>query len=541
MKVDLFNINEFIRVNGCKEVTSRFYLDSDGRPASDGLFSTEIFGRIGSEDRKFKFAFIDLKRKFMHPLVYNVVYNMFRALPSVISGEKSCSVTANGNIKVEDDLSKGETGIDFFVKNWKRIKWTTDGVENASRSKKENLLNMLTFDEVFIDKFLVIPAYYRDVNFNTSTTGTKITVDGVNTHYIKLLTATSSASITFTSAFNTQSTIQKTLNDIYVELTTKISGKTGVIRQTIMGKSIDYSAIAVLSCPRMEANTPDEQQVKYNEYGIPIAFALSLYYPFALAELEQFFHELEFTHYFAMGNGKGVVKKETDLDILDSITTDALKDMVDGFIKDKTKTYRTRPIYTLIRKNTKNPNLNPSDFEPMRIEYMVRGEVYSRLVTITDLMYAVAFNITRNKYLIATRYPVTGPESVITCKPVVLSTERVGKVVPREGEDNTNGCLSYITRPEYKIPFFPADEKGYAIDKKIKWIDTAIPNIAHLAGLGGDFDGDTMRVLGLFSIEANAEAKKLIESPMNYVSTKGEFIRGLQREGALALYMLTKP
>lgn len=120
MKVDLFDIEKFISVNGCQEVTSRFYLDSDGKPADDGLFSTTIFGRIGSDDRKFKFAYIDLKRKFLHPLVYNVIYNMFRALPQVVSGEKSCSIGVNGKIKVEDDLSKGQTGIDFFVNNWKK-------------------------------------------------------------------------------------------------------------------------------------------------------------------------------------------------------------------------------------------------------------------------------------------------------------------------------------------------------------------------------------------------------------------------------------
>ena len=50
-----------------------------------------------------------------------------------------------------------------------------------------------------------------------------------------------------------------------------------------------------------------------------------------------------------------------------------------------------------------------------------------------------------------------------------------------------------------------------------------------------------MRLIGLFTTEANDEAKKLIDAPMNYLNPKGEFIRGLQREGALALYMLTKP
>lgn len=499
MKVDLFDIEKFISVNGCQEVTSRFYLDSDGKPADDGLFSTTIFGRIGSDDRKFKFAYIDLKRKFLHPLVYNVIYNMFRALPQVVSGEKSCSIGVNGKIKVEDDLSKGQTGIDFFVNNWKRIKWTEEGEENASRSKKENLLNMLKENEIFIEKFLVIPAYYRDVNFNTSSTGTKVSVDGINASYIKLLTAASSASITFTSAFNTQNTIQKTLNDIYVELTTKISGKTGVIRQAIMGKSIDYSAIAVLSCPRMEANTPEEQQVKFNEYGIPIAFALSLYHPFVIKELEDFFYELEHSYSIVLSGNK---KFDIDEEVLDNITPTAIKDLVDSFIKDKTKAFRLRNIGFALKEKNDAKNKD-AEFIPIYLRDR-DGNLSSRYATLTDLFYVVAFNVTRNKYMIATRYPVTGPESIITCRPVILSTERNSFPVSaeelnanKELKIEDNFILDFFQRPEYKLPYFPVDAKlpleESILEKKIKWIDTAIPNISYLSGLGADFDGGVSR------------------------------------------------
>lgn len=49
-----------------------------------------------------------------------------------------------------------------------------------------------------------------------------------------------------------------------------------------------------------------------------------------------------------------------------------------------------------------------------------------------------------------------------------------------------------------------------------------------------------MRVIGLFSAEANREADRVMQSPLNYVDAKGSFTRGIHREGGLALYMLTK-
>ena len=60
-----------------------------------------------------------------------------------------------------------------------------------------------------------------------------------------------------------------------------------------------------------------------------------------------------------------------------------------------------------------------------------------------------------------------------------------------------NFILDFFQRPEYKLPYFPVDAKlpleESILEKKIKWIDTAIPNISYLSGLGGDFDGVVSR------------------------------------------------
>jgi len=49
-----------------------------------------------------------------------------------------------------------------------------------------------------------------------------------------------------------------------------------------------------------------------------------------------------------------------------------------------------------------------------------------------------------------------------------------------------------------------------------------------------------MRVIGLFSAEANMEAQRVMQSPLNFLDARGNFTRGIHREGGLALYMLTK-
>ena len=475
MKLDIFDIDKFIEANGCKQVTSRFYIGPDGTPADDGLFSTSIFGKMGSEERKHKFGYFDLRRKFFHPLVYNVIYNMFRALPAIIAGEKFCRLDAGGNIIVSAEPKDGyETGLDFFVRNWSKIRWTKVGEDNASREKKENLLGMLGPKEVFVEKFLAIPAFYRDVNFQTATsTGQKITVDGLNALYIKLLSATTSETITFTNAFLTQSNVQRTLNEIYSELTKKVSGKTGVIRQSVMGKSVDYSTIAVLSCPRMEAIDPRSQQVGFNEMGIPLPLCMTLFYPFVLKHLEDVFHEYEHNYSIVIDGDK---RFDIERIVHKSITTEVLKSIVDGFIKDKTRGMRTRSFW-----------IEGFDGKETKLEKVFRGRVFpDRPYTLTDLFFEICADVVQNKHVIATRYPVTGPESVITCRVKLLTTEKTIDVsMPYE-----QGGLNLKFGRNY--PYFPTDGKGNVLPDKIRWIDTAVPNVSFLKGLGGDFDGQIL-------------------------------------------------
>ena len=55
-----------------------------------------------------------------------------------------------------------------------------------------------------------------------------------------------------------------------------------------------------------------------------------------------------------------------------------------------------------------------------------------------------------------------------------------------------------------------------------------------------DFDGDTVRLIGLFSDDANMEASRLMKSPMNFLDASGRFTRGASREAGLSLFMMTR-
>jgi len=73
MRLTILDINRFIRENDVKEVNNTIFFIGN-LPQPGGLFDPEIFGYF-AEEEKYKYGFIDLKTKYIHPLV---VINLMR-------------------------------------------------------------------------------------------------------------------------------------------------------------------------------------------------------------------------------------------------------------------------------------------------------------------------------------------------------------------------------------------------------------------------------------------------------------------------------
>lgn len=254
--------------------------------------------------------------------------------------------------------------------------------------------------------------------------------------------------------------MQNALVEIHNTLTKKISGKYGVIRQAIMGKSIDYAATAVISAPRFNSNTFDTQLVPYNYIGIPLYLLCSLFFPFFVKFLEDLFYDFEHDTAIQL---KGNNYIHVDDIIFDSLSTDNLKKIVQSFITDKTKYVRSMTV------NIGNTTLTE----------VMKGRQFAtaigREATLTDILFLAANDILRTKHVLSSRYPITGAESIIVNKIKVLTTEKTMEL------NLNNTKFSHY-------PYFPVDAKNKIIHPNIKWLDAVIPNNAFLGGMGGDYD-----------------------------------------------------
>ena len=69
------------------------------------------------------------------------------------------------------------------------------------------------------------------------------------------------------------------------------------------------------------------------------------------------------------------------------------------------------------------------------------------------------------------------------------------------------------------------------------FVDVALPNNVRLDSIGGDFDGDTVTVQGIFS---KRDPMEYINSPMNIINIAGSTMRAVSDINSQMIFALTK-
>jgi len=503
MKLDLYDVDKMVELNKLPLVSTTSVLDKDGQPSRGGIYSYEIFGRPGSIERRFQFAYIDLHEKFFDPAVYKALIELDRKIPSIISGDRYVRLNKQGGYE-ESNEEEGDTGLNFFYKNWDKLK--LDGRGTQSREDKINFLKMLKKNEVFKSKWPVIPPFFRDIDLSTSTKGV-VSKDELSTMYLTVIALTNSLrdhSDIYTANI-TKSKVQEKLLEIYSFLTGKLAKKKGIIRQAIMGKSVDYAVRAVISGPEVVSPNYKEQQIPYGYIGIPLHMVMSAFLPFVTMQLENFFSS------FTKGSTVSFSSSNKTYNIDDATIESLNKDKMIKLIKLYAISHEDR-LKSFVIKNESGESSSLKMYE----------DKLGRPFNLTDLFFLVTSEVIKDKHVLATRYPIEDFRNVAIQKVKILTTERNTKIELLSGEKVFNNYP--LINPE----------------RRVKWIDSVRPNNSYLSAWGGDFDGDMISIKGIFTQEANEEAARLIKSSSTLLNASGEPSRDIGKEGILTLYMMTK-
>jgi len=275
MQIKLLDVNKFLK--GLTPVTSTELRTRSNDLHPDGLFSEKIFGLEETLDRFKKYSFINLNAYVVHPTAYRILIRLDRKLEKFFSAEQSFSFDNGVLTPVQ---TGGITGITKFIKIFPDLKFKG---ETSARDKlikviKESYKN----GTLFIDKLPIVPPASRPMFQDEKGEWLK---DELNDVYLGVMRKASQMKTVGAGPLKELLNfgLQKAVLDHDQFIRTKISKKSGIIRENLLGKRVDYSSRAVI--------TPGPQ-LKVHEIGIPFIMAVTLFQPFLI-------HHLLFSKKFA--------------------------------------------------------------------------------------------------------------------------------------------------------------------------------------------------------------------------------------------------
>ena len=373
MKLKLLNIEEFIKTHNVKPVTStNTYSGGGNKLDPNGLFSEQIFGRLGSKDRKKTFGYIDLKTNFIHPEVYKLVLSVNPLFDQLINKKVFCKFNTKEKTFVKSE-EEGETGFSFFIKHLDRIDFT--------KNCKDNKLQVAKFlndnkNKILISKILVLPAGIRDI-IQTESGKTIIQYSEITQLYEQLLRKLTllpdDDSLFDELVEDVLISIQKMLGEINSWIKNNLKGKQGLIRGGLLGKVIDYSA-------RVVCNTDNKIPLGY--VGLGYQICLKLFELFAIHHILKKDNQLKemIKAFLKIDDDIGVndlknffTKLAEDPSILekDKELENSLFELAKEITKDKVVLWKRDPVETkesyeasniVVERNSTCATINPLSF-----------------------------------------------------------------------------------------------------------------------------------------------------------------------------------
>lgn len=414
LRVELLDIDRLVKVNEIKEVTNPITFQRNNVPTVDGLLSNEIFG-ITMYDRSNTCAYIGLQEYFLNPIVYKVWSKLDKKIVDCVHGTKKFIINGKGELEENED---GESGVKFLKKNFDKI-----NIARTASVKRDLNVDFLESCKkspgTFINKFLVSPAYYRDVD--TSKEG-KVAIGEINELYRNLLIATRSLKesrdygLDMTDA--TRGRIQELITKIFnwygngttINGTTtgaNIPGKRGVIRRAVMSKTTDYATRLVMSAPELKFETVDDVVVNLEYSAVPLASVLTNFKPFIIFYIKRLFEN-------AFSGDKTIVSPEGVFHVKDyqaQFSEERIDKEISRFLTGVSN--RLIPIEIEVLEDTPNGkntgHLYLKGFQTTLEEYNKHAgnmEATERWCTWCDIFFMAAVDVTQDKHILVVRYPI---------------------------------------------------------------------------------------------------------------------------------------
>lgn len=480
----------------------------------DGLFSVEIFGRVGTDKRDTTEAFIKTYLPIFNPTYFDALIKLKSLYLGILKGAVYAVWDPTEKDFIKSNILDGQTGFSFFMSHFGEI----NPKPNESPRRKQRIEVVNTKKDLALHtRMLVIPAGLRDVEFSPSG---KVTEPELNEFYRKLMFKTRAvqnipAGDEDNPLYdNVRWGIQNAVNDIDDYIFNTLDGKGGVLQRKIATRGVVGGVRNIITARKVSRSDLDEDDgVTPNSSDIGLYQGLMNFQYICVHALMKNFIENVFT--LGSNNVKLIDPKtlsytyeELNPAVIDKWTTvEGLIKLFNGF---KDQTLRFKPITI----NKCYIALIYDDGKEVFVLYDIndlpegRDRKYVTPMTYVEMFYIFCARPIMESMIQQTRYPIIG----------------IGSIYPSEVNLKTiQGAKRRVILTSYGEPIDTLLHYPHKTDNP-DFFDSLSVDPTKVKNLDADHDGDAMGSNGICGEDSKAEIRELFKKREYYISGSGEFL-----------------
>lgn len=382
----------------------------------EGLYSTSIFGPVGSEERDLTYSYIDVNADILSPAIALTLFELKRLYKEIMSGKRHAvwdEKEKDFHPAAPGDAGAG-TGYSFFISKYHEL--TPKETASSTRQLSIDLLNK--FRHIALNRYmLVMPAGLRDLEVKPDGQDQEYDITPL---YRKLLsvskTIPNSGNKNSPMLDNARWRLQDTVCEIYKYFFDYFDGKRGGIRGKMMSRRIFNGTRNVISSMDTSSIVMDrEDEIRPTDTVMGLYQGLKSLLPVAI-------HSVRTRYLPPVDAGNGSLYLIDPKTLTRSLVTVTPEDYDlyttdEGIEKLITDFGHTEDRHAPLKVSGKYVALIYENGKEFRVFHDI-GELPEGLdrkavrgISYAELLYLSGYDSWNDYFTIVTRYPVTGQGS----------------------------------------------------------------------------------------------------------------------------------
>lgn len=498
-----------------KEITSTDTFEGMTQNLNEnGLYSLDIFGKLGSKERDRTEAYIDTKLLIFNPTFLRAMLQLKGLYQGILKGSEYAVWDNEDQDFIKSNILEGETGFSFFVSKLMDIR-----PEKTGSYKRDQRLEIFSrYKSIALtSKVLVIPAGIRDIQFEPNGAPTE---QEINELYRKLIFRTRVVSIARpedgeNSLYDTvRWGLQNSFNDVDDYIFNLSEGKGGILQRRMSTRGVVSGTRNVITARKVSrADLYEDDGVNPNSvdmgfYQALLNFQFHCIHAVLSTYLQNIFTQGSQTAKLVNAKTKEYEYVELHPNTIEKWSTaSGLSKLFNGFANQNVRTKEillSGHYLALVYDDGTDVCVlhDINDLPKGKDKKLVKPINY------LELFYLSCFETIADQISQQTRYPITGIGSIFPSQPNVKTI--IGakpRTVRNIDWEEIGRCLNYPHR---------MDNPDY--------FDAMSVDPSREALLDSDHDGDALNSNSVEAEDSKAQVRDLFGKREYYIGGAGNFL-----------------